>query len=104
MATATTPTTSTTVGLLSLCSNLLTYSWALPFYHGPSGPQRITQTAKPRSQAPLLLRRVLRRTPFHALGCIEARRRRDLPSIHPSFYTGCPACSLTRSNSKLACQ
>ena len=61
MATATTPTTSTTLGLLSLCSNLLTYSWALPFYHGPSGPQRITQTAKPRSQAPLLLRRVLRR-------------------------------------------
>ena len=40
MATATTPTTSTTVGLLSLCSNLLTYSWALPFYHGPSGLQR----------------------------------------------------------------
>jgi hypothetical protein len=55
MATATTPTTSTTVGLLSLCSNLLTYSWALPFYHGPSGLQRITQTAKPRSQAPLFV-------------------------------------------------
>ena len=63
MATATTPTTSTTVGLLSLCSNLLIYSWALPFYHDPSGLQRITQTAKSRSQAPLLLlRRVLRRT------------------------------------------
>ena len=55
MATATTPTTSTTVGLLSLCSNLLIYSWALPFSHGPSGLQRITQTAKPRSQAPLFV-------------------------------------------------
>ena len=74
MATATTPTTSTTVGLLSLCSNLLTYSWALPFYHGPSGLQRITQTAKPRSQAPLLLRHALRRiplprTPVNSVGC-----------------------------------
>jgi hypothetical protein len=67
MATATTPTTSTTVGLLSLCSNLLIYSWALPFYHDPSGLQRITQTAKPRSQASLF---------------VAARTSQNPPSTH----------------------
>src|SRR5215203_4829108 len=49
---------------------------------------------------------------FHALRCIEARRRRTLPlydltSIRPYSYegcTGCSACTLTRSNRRLACQ
>jgi hypothetical protein len=60
-ATATTPTTSTTIGLLSVCSNLFTYLG--PPFFGSLRVQRITQTAKPRTRSAVVVPRTSENTP-----------------------------------------
>ena len=67
MATATTPTTSTTVGLLSLCSNLLTYlgTALLPWPFGSTKDN--AKSEAPFASAFVCCGAYCAENPFHAI-------------------------------------